>query len=154
MANASASKSDCDWFVWVFEPVILRDLVAKLTLTCNQVLEIRIVGSLTYQSSRRIRRIVPGRIVLVATRCAMGDLKETVAINLRRLRNGKGWTQEDLADRVGLSVRYLGQVERAQASMSITVLGRLADALVIDASELVRSSAHVKKARQSIKAKP
>jgi transcriptional regulator with XRE-family HTH domain len=68
----------------------------------------------------------------------MADLKDTVAINLRRLRYAKGWTQEDLADRVGLSVRYLGQVERGQASMSITVLGRLADALAVDATRLVK----------------
>jgi transcriptional regulator with XRE-family HTH domain len=68
----------------------------------------------------------------------MADLKETVAINVRRLRHGKGWTQEDLADRVGLSPRYVGQIERAQASMSITVLGRLADAFRIEAAELVR----------------
>jgi transcriptional regulator with XRE-family HTH domain len=70
----------------------------------------------------------------------MADLKEIVAINVRRLRHGKGWTQEDLADRVGLSVRYLGQIERAQASMSITVLGRIADAFRVEAAELVRRS--------------
>jgi transcriptional regulator with XRE-family HTH domain len=70
----------------------------------------------------------------------MADLKDIVAINVRRLRHDRGWTQEDLADRVGLSVRYLGQIERAQASMSITVLGRLADAFRVDAAELVRRS--------------
>ena len=72
----------------------------------------------------------------------MADLKDTVAINLRRLRHAKGWTQEDLADRVGLSVRYLGQVERGQASMTVTVLGRLADALSVDASKLVKGIAN------------
>jgi transcriptional regulator with XRE-family HTH domain len=55
----------------------------------------------------------------------MADLKDVVARNLLRLRQAKGWTQEELADRVGLSVRYVGQ---------------FADALAIDASELVRSS--------------
>ena len=70
----------------------------------------------------------------------MADLKETVATNVRRLRTLRGWTQEDLADRVGLSARYVGQIERAQASMSVTVLGRLADALRVEAAELVRSS--------------
>jgi transcriptional regulator with XRE-family HTH domain len=68
----------------------------------------------------------------------MADLKETVATNVRRLRNARGWTQEDLADRVGLSARYVGQIERAQASMSVTVLGRLAGALKVDAADLVR----------------
>jgi transcriptional regulator with XRE-family HTH domain len=73
-----------------------------------------------------------------ARRCAMADLKETVAANVRRFRNERGWTQEDLADRVGLSARYVGQIERAQASMTVSVLGRIADALKVEAAELVR----------------
>jgi transcriptional regulator with XRE-family HTH domain len=68
----------------------------------------------------------------------MADLKDIVAVNVRRLRNARGWTQEELADRVGLSTRYVGRVERAQASMSITVLGRLADALKVEATDLVK----------------
>jgi transcriptional regulator with XRE-family HTH domain len=67
----------------------------------------------------------------------MADLKETVAINVRRLRHDRGWTQEDLADRVGLSARYVGQIERAQASMTITVLGRIANAFEVEATKLV-----------------
>jgi len=68
----------------------------------------------------------------------MADLKNLVAINLRRLRHTKGWTQEELADRVGLSARYVGQCERGQASMSITVLGRFAEALMVEPTELLR----------------
>jgi DNA-binding XRE family transcriptional regulator len=41
----------------------------------------------------------------------MVDRKEIVAINIRRLCRDKGWTQKDLADRVGLSARYVGQIE-------------------------------------------
>jgi transcriptional regulator with XRE-family HTH domain len=67
----------------------------------------------------------------------MVDLKEIVAINIRRPRRNRGWTQEDLADRVGLSARYVGQIERAQASMTISVLGRIADALKVGPAELV-----------------
>ena len=70
----------------------------------------------------------------------MRDLKDVVAVNLRRLRHVHAWTQEELAERVGLSVRYVGQVERRQASMSITVLGRFADALGVDATELLKRS--------------
>ena len=75
----------------------------------------------------------------------MADLKDLVARNLLRLRQAKGWTQEELADRVGLSVRYVGQVERGQASMSVTVLGQFADALAIDVAELVRGARDRKK---------
>ena len=53
------------------------------------------------------------------------------------LAGRRGWTQEDLADRVGLSARYVGQIERAQASMTITVLGRIANALEVEAAKLV-----------------
>lgn len=74
----------------------------------------------------------------IAPPCAMADLKEIVAINVRRLRHGKGWTQEDLADRVGLSARYIGQIERSQASMTVTVLGRISEALKVEAGELVK----------------
>jgi transcriptional regulator with XRE-family HTH domain len=69
----------------------------------------------------------------------MADLKDIVATNVRRLRTARGWTQEDLAERVGLSARYVGQIERAQASMTVTVLGRVADALKVDAAELVEA---------------
>jgi transcriptional regulator with XRE-family HTH domain len=69
----------------------------------------------------------------------MDDLKDTVAANVRRLRNYQGWTQEDLAHRAGLSVRYLGQIERAQTSPTVTVLGRLAQALSVDSTELVKT---------------
>jgi transcriptional regulator with XRE-family HTH domain len=70
----------------------------------------------------------------------MADLKEIVALNVRRLRHDRGWTQEDLADRTGLSARYVGQIERAQASMTISVLGRIANVFKIDAAELVARS--------------
>ena len=70
----------------------------------------------------------------------MADLKDVVALNFRRLRQARGWTQEELADQVRLSVRYVGQVERGQASMSVSVLGRFADALMLDATELVKRS--------------
>lgn len=66
------------------------------------------------------------------------DLKEVVATNLLRLRHAKQMTQEDLAERTGLSVRYVGAIERADVSASITVLGRLADGLNVDAADLVR----------------
>ena len=39
----------------------------------------------------------------------------------------------------GLSVRYVGQIERAQTSMSVTVLGRLAKAMKVDAAELIKN---------------
>lgn len=68
------------------------------------------------------------------------DLKEVMARNLRRKRHDQKLTQEELAERSGLSARYLGAVERSDVSASVTVLGRIADALGVEPAELVRRS--------------
>ena len=67
------------------------------------------------------------------------DLKEVVAINLRRIRHAKELTQEELADAAGLSARYVGAIERADKSPSVSVVGRIADALEIDPCELIQA---------------
>jgi transcriptional regulator with XRE-family HTH domain len=66
------------------------------------------------------------------------DLKEAMATNVRRVRNSRKLTQEELADRAGLSARYLGSIERAAVSASVTVLGQVARALQVDPCELIR----------------
>lgn len=65
------------------------------------------------------------------------DLKEVMAINLRRIRHDKQLTQEELADRAGLSARYIGAIERADVSASVTVLGQIANALGVEPADLV-----------------
>jgi transcriptional regulator with XRE-family HTH domain len=65
------------------------------------------------------------------------DLNEVLAINLRRERHAQKLTQEELADRAGLSARYLGSIERSDVSASLTVLGQLARALSISPCDLI-----------------
>lgn len=65
------------------------------------------------------------------------NLNETVAANLRRIRHDRQLTQEELAHRAGLSSRYVGSIERADVSASVTILGRLAEALKIDPRDLL-----------------
>jgi transcriptional regulator with XRE-family HTH domain len=62
-----------------------------------------------------------------------------MAINLRRECHARNLSQEELADRARLSTRYLGSIERAAVSASVTVLGRLAQALRVDPCELIRT---------------
>lgn len=69
------------------------------------------------------------------------DLKEVMAVNLRRMRHDRDLTQEELADRAGLSARYIGAIERADVSASVTVLGQIAEALEIEPGELLKASA-------------
>jgi transcriptional regulator with XRE-family HTH domain len=65
------------------------------------------------------------------------DLKDALAINLRRERHAREMTQEELAHRAGLSSRYLGSIERGAVSASVTILGQLANALRINPSNLI-----------------
>jgi transcriptional regulator with XRE-family HTH domain len=60
------------------------------------------------------------------------DLTSTVAANLRRLRNAKGITQEELAERAGINRNYVGMIERETNSPTIKVLEKLARALGAD----------------------
>ncbi|TIS95848.1 helix-turn-helix transcriptional regulator [Mesorhizobium sp.] len=72
------------------------------------------------------------------------DLKEIMAVNMRRLRHDQKVTQEELAARSGLSMRYVGSIERARVSASVSVLGRIATALNVDPCELIRKSTRVR----------
>ncbi len=66
------------------------------------------------------------------------DLKDVMATNLRQLRHAKNLTQEELAASAGLSARYVGAIERGDVAASITVLGRIADALSVEPAVLIR----------------
>ncbi|WKL23735.1 helix-turn-helix transcriptional regulator (plasmid) [Agrobacterium tumefaciens] len=72
------------------------------------------------------------------------DLKETMAINLRRIRHERHMTQEELADLAGVSARYIGAIERADKSATVTVLGKISAALDIDPGELLRNREKMK----------
>ena len=57
---------------------------------------------------------------------------------LRRLRNERGLSQERLAEAANLTADYVGFIERGENVPTLTVLLKLAKALSVDASELLR----------------
>ena len=59
-------------------------------------------------------------------------------MNLRRKRHEQHMTQEELAERAGLSARYVGAIERGDVSASVTVLGQIAEALGVEPGDLLR----------------
>ena len=62
---------------------------------------------------------------------------QTVAAKLRKTRQNRGMTQEDVASRAGLSTNYYARIERAEVSPSIETLEKLVKALKIKSSEIL-----------------
>lgn len=67
----------------------------------------------------------------------MTDIRIQFGKHLRKLREEKGWTQEELADKAGMHFTYIGQIERGIRNPSLVNLERLAKALKIDAGKLL-----------------
>jgi transcriptional regulator with XRE-family HTH domain len=66
------------------------------------------------------------------------DLREVFATNLRRLRNAKRLSQDDLAYEAEVSRSYLSQLEKGVFHASLRIIGRLAEVLDVEPSELLR----------------
>lgn len=62
-------------------------------------------------------------------------LREVVAKNLRRLRNAKGISQEELADRAEINRNYVGMLEREEHAATIDMLEKIANVLQVDPVE-------------------
>lgn len=73
------------------------------------------------------------------------DLRETFALNLRRLRHAKGMSQDDLAYEAEVSRSYLSQLEKGVFYVSLKIIGRLADALGAEPTEFLKSRVRLKK---------
>ena len=68
------------------------------------------------------------------------DLRDVFAINLRRLRNARGLSQDDLAYDAGVSRSYLSQLEKGGKEgfyPSLRIIERLAIKLDVDPSEFL-----------------
>ncbi|QRZ15744.1 helix-turn-helix transcriptional regulator [Paracoccus methylovorus] len=66
------------------------------------------------------------------------SLRERVARNLRRLRQEKSLSQEELADRADINRNYVGMLEREENAATVDMLEKLAAVLEVDPVELLR----------------
>jgi transcriptional regulator with XRE-family HTH domain len=66
------------------------------------------------------------------------DLRETFAANLRRLRNARNLSQDDLAYEAGMSRSYLSQLEKGAFYASLKIIGKLAETLDAEPAEFLK----------------
>jgi transcriptional regulator with XRE-family HTH domain len=65
------------------------------------------------------------------------EIREVLALNLRRLRRAKGLSQEELAHRADIDRTYISSLERSVYAAGIDVLDRLARVLDVEAADLL-----------------
>jgi transcriptional regulator with XRE-family HTH domain len=64
-------------------------------------------------------------------------LEQILATNVRRIRNSRRFSQEELAGRTGFSARHIGSIERGTTAASVRVIERIANVLEIEAWKLL-----------------
>lgn len=69
------------------------------------------------------------------------SIRQTFALNLRKLRKERGLSQDELAHRAELDRTYISALERCRYAASIDVVERLAKELGVEAADLLRSLA-------------
>ena len=67
-------------------------------------------------------------------------IRDVLAANLRILRTERGLSQEAFADLVAIDRTYVSALERSRYSATIDVLEKIAQALEIDAADLLRGA--------------
>ena len=65
------------------------------------------------------------------------DIREVLAINVRRFRLARGWSQEELAARTSIDRTYVSSIERRRYAASVDKLQELARALKVSEAELL-----------------
>jgi transcriptional regulator with XRE-family HTH domain len=65
------------------------------------------------------------------------DIRVRLGRNVRQLREAKGWSQEDYADRAGIHRTYVSDIERGRRNPTITVVEKLARPLGVGSGSLL-----------------
>ncbi|WP_150275608.1 helix-turn-helix domain-containing protein [Paenibacillus tepidiphilus] len=63
-----------------------------------------------------------------------------IGLRVRAFRKLKGYTQQELADYVGVSLAVLGAVERGNRRLEDKILNKIADVLDMSVAELIDMS--------------
>jgi len=65
------------------------------------------------------------------------DVRRRVGLNLKKLREEQGYSQESFADHCGLHRTYISGIERGVRNPTVVILDKLARALKVQAGQLL-----------------
>lgn len=73
----------------------------------------------------------------MSSRAAPKPLRSVLAENVRRARDERGWSQEFLAERAGLTQVYISQIETSKTAASVDTIEKLAAGFEVNAGDLL-----------------
>lgn len=68
----------------------------------------------------------------------MNNILSTIAINIKKERQKQRLSQEELAEKANLHPNYIGLIERQQRNISILALEKIAKALNVSITEILK----------------
>ena len=66
------------------------------------------------------------------------DICEVVGTNVRKVRQAKGWSQEQLSLETGVDRSYLSELESGKKNVGVEVLAKLANGLGVHVTEFFK----------------
>ncbi len=81
------------------------------------------------------------------------NTKELIGVRLKRLRQGRKLSQEALAEKVGISPKYVSSIERGKENPTLDIMIKLAHTLGVEMEELftvTHEESNPKKLRESV----
>lgn len=81
------------------------------------------------------------------------EIREVLALNLRKLRQAQGLSQEELAHRAEIDRTYISALERSVYAAGIDVVDRIARVLGVEAADLLTRPPDHHGARRTIRKK-
>ena len=68
------------------------------------------------------------------------DITKIISVNVKRYRQIKGISQEELSFLSGLHRNYIGMIERSQKKITVYNLQKISQALDVDVCELIKQN--------------
>jgi transcriptional regulator with XRE-family HTH domain len=79
-----------------------------------------------------------GKMQVMSKRKARQPDAELFGAVVRELREARGWTQEQLAERSDMNASYLGFVERGDNVPTLTIIIQIAEGLGVEPADLLK----------------
>lgn len=80
-----------------------------------------------------------GKMQVVSKRKARQPDAELFGAVVRELREARGWTQEQLAERSDMNASYLGFVERGDNVPTLTIIIQISEGLGVEPADLLKA---------------